>query len=91
MQMPDGYDTTVVDNGKSLSGGQRQRIAIARALLKKAPVLLLDEVTSALDMENERKILQTIQELKKNYTVLFITHKQYAASFGDSVIRLNKL
>jgi ATP-binding cassette subfamily B protein len=91
IQMPDGYDTTVVDNGKSLSGGQRQRIAIARALLKKAPVLLLDEVTSALDMENERKILQTIQELKKNYTVLFITHKQYAASFGDSVIRLNKL
>ena len=74
MELPEGYDTTVGEAGGSLSGGQRQRIAIARALLRRAPVLVLDEVTSALDAASEQEIVETIHNLRKNHTILLITH-----------------
>lgn len=87
-QMPEGYDTVLIDDGKSLSGGQRQRIAIARALVKGSPILLLDEVTSALDHANEEKVLQTILDLKKEKAVLLITHKPDIARFADYIYRI---
>jgi len=68
------YDTPAHEKGASLSGGQRQRIAIARALIRKAKVLIFDEATSALDAESERQVMATIHELRKDHTILLITH-----------------
>jgi len=74
VSLPQGYDTPVGEVGALLSGGQRQCIAIARALIRRAPVLVLNEATSALDAESERKIVETIHHLRKNHTILMITH-----------------
>jgi len=74
LSLPQGYDTPVGEVGALLSGGQRQRIAIARALIRRAPVLVLDEATSALDAESEKEILDTIHHLRNNHTILMITH-----------------
>jgi ABC-type multidrug transport system fused ATPase/permease subunit len=68
--LPEGIKTVLLDCGASLSGGQRQRIAIARAILRDTPVLLLDEITSALDSETEAQIFSTVRELAKKKTVL---------------------
>lgn len=87
--LADGYQTILLDDGKSLSGGQRQRLAIARALLKDAPMLLLDEITSALDPQTERTIIDTIKEISKNRTVLFITHHSTVTDYADLVVNLN--
>ena len=72
--LPQGYDTPVGEVGGLLSGGQRQRIAIARALIRRSPVLVLDEATSALDAESEREVNRTISHLRKDHTILMITH-----------------
>jgi ATP-binding cassette subfamily B protein len=80
-----GYDTVILDDGKSLSGGQKQRIAIARALVKNAEILLLDEITSALDKSNEERILKTIKAISKTKAVLFITHKTNVANWSDRI------
>ena len=73
--MENGYDTVIGEDGARLSGGEKQRISIARALLKDAPILLLDEVTANVDIENERKIQLALQELLQNRTVIIIAHK----------------
>lgn len=83
-----GYDTVIYDDGKSLSGGQKQRIAIARALVKNADILLLDEIASALDRETEESILQTIREISKYKAVLLITHKSDIANSADLLCRI---
>ena len=72
--LPNGYDTPVGEIGGLLSGGQRQRIAIARALVRRSPVLVFDEATSALDAESEREVVETINQLRNNHTILLITH-----------------
>lgn len=87
-KLPLRYDTILIDDGKNLSGGQQQRIAIARALVKNAPILLLDEITSALDSETEAYVINTIKEISKMYTVLFITHKHNIADIADNVYML---
>jgi subfamily B ATP-binding cassette protein MsbA len=74
-RMPDGYDTVIGERGKNLSGGQRQRLAIARALLKDAPILILDEATSHLDSESERLVQDALTVLMKKRTVLVIAHR----------------
>lgn len=89
-RLPRGWDTPVGEGGSSLSGGERQRVSIARALVKKAPIVLLDEATSALDAENEANITRTYQELRKNSTLIVIAHKLETIRKADQVIVLSK-
>ena len=84
-----GYQTMLLDNGASLSGGQKQRIAIARALIKNSPILLLDEITSALDSRSEAVVIETVKNISKTKTVLFITHKANISETADKLVRLN--
>ena len=85
-KMPEGYQTVIGENGETLSGGERQRISIARALLKNAPIVLLDEATASLDVENETKIQAGISELVKDKTVLVIAHRMRTIANTDKVI-----
>lgn len=87
-KMPQGYDTIIGENGETLSGGERQRISIARALLKDAPIVLLDEATASLDVENETKIQAGISELVKNKTVLIIAHRMRTIANANKIIVL---
>lgn len=86
--LPDGYKTMVGENGERLSGGERQRISIARALLKDAPIVLLDEATASLDVENETKIQAGISELIKNKTVLIIAHRMRTVANAHKIVVL---
>ncbi|MBT8098593.1 MAG: lipid A export permease/ATP-binding protein MsbA [Gammaproteobacteria bacterium] len=88
--MPDGLNTVVGDRGVLLSGGQRQRIAIGRALLKNAPVLILDEATSSLDTQSERRIQDALNELMKNRTTLVIAHRLSTVEKADCIIVLQE-
>ena len=87
-EMPDGYQTIIGENGETLSGGERQRISIARALLKDAPVVLLDEATASLDVENETKIQAGISELIRNKTVLIIAHRMRTVANAHKIVVL---
>ena len=87
-KLPDGYHTVIGENGQTLSGGERQRISIARALLKDAPVVLLDEATASLDVENETLIQTGISELVKNKTVLIIAHRMRTIANADKILVL---
>ena len=89
-QMPQGLATMVGDKGVLLSGGQRQRIAIARALLKDAPILILDEATSSLDTHSERRIQHALTELMKNRTTLVIAHRLSTVERADCIIVLDE-
>lgn len=85
-KMPEGYNTVIGENGDTLSGGERQRISIARALLKNAPIVLLDEATASLDVENETRIQAGISELVKDKTVLVIAHRMRTIANTDKVV-----
>ena len=87
-RMPQGYDTVIGENGETLSGGERQRISIARALLKDAPVILLDEATASLDAENETKIQAGISELVQGKTVIIIAHRMRTVRNADHIVVL---
>jgi ATP-binding cassette subfamily B protein len=89
-KLPDGYDTHIGENGERLSGGERQRISIARAMLKDAPIILLDEATASLDVENESKIQGAISTLIRNKTVLIIAHRMRTVSEADKVVVLKE-
>lgn len=87
-RLPNGYDTLLGENGETLSGGERQRISIARALLKDAPIVLLDEATASLDVENETKIQAGISELIKDKTVLIIAHRMRTVANAHKIVVL---
>ena len=88
-KLPHGYQTMIGENGSTLSGGERQRISIARALLKDAPIILLDEATASLDAENETEIQQAISRLVKDKTVLIIAHRMRTVENADKIVVLS--
>jgi ATP-binding cassette subfamily B (MDR/TAP) protein 8 len=88
VNLPDGYATVVGEAGSLLSGGQRQRIALARALLKDAPILILDEATSSLDAENERLVQAAIDKLMEGRTVMVIAHRLSTVQTADQIVVL---
>lgn len=87
-KMPDGYQTMIGENGSALSGGERQRISIARAFLKDAPIILLDEASSSLDVENESLIQASLSKLIQNKTVLIIAHRMRTVAGADRIVVL---
>lgn len=87
-RMPDGYQTMIGENGSKLSGGERQRISIARALLKDAPIVLLDEATASLDVENETKVQEALSRLLAQKTVIVIAHRMRTVENADKVVVL---
>ena len=87
-RLPQGYDTPIGENGAKLSGGERQRISIARALLKNAPIVLLDEATASLDVENETKVQGALSRLLVGKTVLVIAHRMRTVAGADHIVVL---
>lgn len=90
LALPDGYDTVLSENGSSLSGGERQRISIARAILKNAPIILLDEATASLDTENESRIQAALSSLLKGRTVLVVAHRLRTVMASDHIVVLKE-
>lgn len=89
-KLPDGYQTVIGENGSRLSGGERQRISIARALLKNAPIVLLDEATASLDVENESQVQQALSRLLAGKTVMVIAHRMRTVMNADKIVVLDK-
>ena len=89
-ELPEGYQTLVGEGGASLSGGERQRISIARAILKDAPIVILDEATASVDPENERELQQAIAELTKDKPILMIAHRLSTIRNADQILVLDK-
>ena len=90
MELPDGYSTEVKERGSSLSGGQRQRITIARTLITKPRLLILDEATSSLDYESEQRVCNNLLKNLSNCTVFFITHRLPTVKKANSIILMHK-
>ena len=86
----EGFDTNVGDRGNKLSGGEKQRLTIARAVLKDAPILILDEATSSLDTESERLVQDAINKMVQNRTTIVIAHRLSTIRHADEIIVLNK-
>ena len=87
--LPDGYDTVIGERGLGLSGGQRQRIALARAMLRDPAILILDEATSAVDIQDEALIRKAIEEFSRDRTTFLITHSLGALQFADRIVLMN--
>lgn len=87
--LPDGYDTLIGENGSKLSGGERQRISIARAFLKNAPIILLDEISASIDVENEMEIQNSINRLIADKTVIVISHRLKSIEKADQIVVLD--
>ena len=86
MALPNGYDTVVGEGGSTLSGGEKQRISIARAILKNAPIVILDEATASVDPENEHLIQQALSALTKGKTILTIAHRLATIQHADQIL-----
>ena len=85
MKLPDGFDTMIGEGGATLSGGEKQRISIARCILKDAPIIILDEATASVDVDNERYIQEAITELVKGKTLLVIAHRLNTIKAADEI------
>lgn len=89
-KLPEGFNTFIGENGSNLSGGERQRISIARAILKDTPIILLDEISASLDVENEMKIQESLNHLIKNKTVIIISHRLKSIENADKIVVMNE-
>mgnify|MGYP001942199267 FL=1 len=89
-ELSQGYNTIIGENGAELSGGERQRLSIARAFLKNAPILILDEIAASLDVDNEKKIQDSLNKLVKNKTVLIISHRMKSIENADKIVVLDE-
>lgn len=90
LSLPDGYNTKIGEGGASLSGGERQRISIARAIIKDAPIIILDEATANVDPENEEALMQAIQALTRNKTIIMIAHRLKTVEHADQILVLDQ-
>ena len=90
MQLPQGYDTIIGEGGQSLSGGERQRISIARAIMKNAPVIFLDEATANIDPENENELMHAIEALTHEKTVIMIAHRLKTVEHANLILVMDK-
>ena len=90
MKLPLGYETVIGEAGGSLSGGERQRLSIARAIMKDAPITILDEATANVDPENEKELMEAISELTREKTVIMISHRLKTVRHADQIIVVDK-
>lgn len=90
MKLPQGYDTVIGEAGGSLSGGERQRLSIARAMMKDAPIIILDEATANVDPENEKELMEAIGELTREKTVIMIAHRLKTVRNADQILVVDK-
>ena len=90
MQLPQGYDTVIGEGGASLSGGEKQRISIARAIMKNAPIIILDEATANVDPENEAELTKAIEELTKQKTIIMIAHRLKTVEHADNIVVIDE-
>ena len=90
MQLENGFDTVVVGAGGHLSGGERQRISIARAMLKEAPIVILDEATANVDPENEKELVEAVDALTKEKTIIMIAHRLKTVRKADQIVVVDK-
>ena len=89
MALPDGYETVIGEGGASLSGGEKQRISIARAIMKDAPIIILDEATANVDPENEKELMEAIDALTKEKTIFMIAHRLKTVRNADRILVLD--
>ena len=85
MKLPKGFHTLIGEGGATISGGERQRISIARAILKNAPIIILDEATANVDPENEKELMEAIEDLTKDKTVIMIAHRLKTVQKADRI------
>ena len=90
MSLPNGYDTVIGEGGATLSGGEKQRLAIARAIMKDAPIIILDEATANVDPENEKELTEAIENLTKHKTIIMIAHRLKTVRNADQIIVVDK-
>ena len=90
MKLPQGYETVIGEGGGSLSGGERQRLSIARAMMKDAPIIVLDEATANVDPENEEELMEAISELTREKTVILIAHRLKTVRHADQILVVDK-
>ena len=89
-QLPDGYNTVIAEGGSTLSGGQKQRISIARAIMKDAPIVILDEATANVDPENEKELMDAVAALTKEKTIIMIAHRLKTVRHADRIVVVDK-
>ena len=90
MSLPEGYETVIGEGGATLSGGEKQRIAIARAIMKDAPIIILDEATANVDPENEKELTEAIENLTKKKTIIMIAHRLKTVRNADQILVVDK-
>ena len=90
MSLPDGYETVIGEGGATLSGGEKQRIAIARAIMKDAPIIVLDEATANVDPENEKELTEAIENLTREKTIIMIAHRLKTVRNADQILVVDK-
>ena len=88
--LPQGYDTVIGEGGATLSGGERQRISIARAIMKDAPIIVLDEATANVDPENEKELMEAIEELTRDKTIIMIAHRLKTVESADQILVIDR-